>query len=254
MTAFMTLVERAVRPVAAGPRRKLRMREELLAHLEGVYADELARGADSAAAAAEAVRRFGDPAALTAELQQSVSFRDRLDARLHHLFGWHPGRSTASYAVRTAGLMAALVVAWFALALVATQLRRPADPTVPSASQLVWLFGSLLAFAPPAVFVLTALAVRVRASLFGAFGAARSWRRVVALAVVSGLVVPAAGAGFYLAGVPDAAEILFALTPLSVGGAVVGYLLVPMLIIWLALKSGPTAIRQAEWAALDIGG
>ncbi len=253
MTAFMILVERTVRPVFAGPRRKLRMREELLAHLEGVYADELARGGDRTAAEAEAVRRFGDPAALAAELQQSVSSRDRFDAHLHRLFGWHPGRSTTGYAARLAGLVAGMIFLWFVLTLVATGLRREADPTVPTAAQLVQLFGALLAFAPPALFALVAVAVRVRASLFGAFDAPRSWRRVVLLAALSGVVVPAAGVGFYLAGVPEAGEILFALTPLSVVGTVVGYLLVPLLLVWVAWKSGPTAIRQAEWAALDVG-
>ena len=62
MNEFMVLVERAVRPVLAGPARKLRMREELLAHLTGIYEEELARAGDEAAARAEAVRRFGDPA------------------------------------------------------------------------------------------------------------------------------------------------------------------------------------------------
>ena len=33
MNEFMVVVERAVRPVQAGPKKKLRMREELLAHL-----------------------------------------------------------------------------------------------------------------------------------------------------------------------------------------------------------------------------
>lgn len=249
MTAFMILVERAVRPVFAGPRRKLRMREELLSHLEGVYAEELARGGDPTAAEAEAVRRFGDPTALAAELQQSVSFRDRFDAHVHRLFGWHPGGTTVGYAARLAALVAGLVVVWFVLALAATSLRRDADPTVPTAAQLVWLFGALLAFAPPALFALTALAVRVRASLFGEFGAARSWKRAVGLAALSVVVVPAAGVGFYLAGVPDASDVLPALTPPSAVAA----LLAPLLLVWVAWKTGPTAIRQTEWAALDLG-
>ena len=36
------LVERAVRPVQAGPTKKLRMREELLAHLTAIHEEELA--------------------------------------------------------------------------------------------------------------------------------------------------------------------------------------------------------------------
>jgi hypothetical protein len=40
----MQLIERAVRSVRTTPRQKRKMREELLAHLEGIYADELTRG------------------------------------------------------------------------------------------------------------------------------------------------------------------------------------------------------------------
>ena len=37
MNELMVHVERAVRPVRAGPARKLKMRQELLAHLSGIY-------------------------------------------------------------------------------------------------------------------------------------------------------------------------------------------------------------------------
>ena len=75
MNELMVHVERAVRPVRARPARKLKMRQELLAHLAGIYDEELARRGDPAAARAEALRRFGDPAALTRELQDSVPAR-----------------------------------------------------------------------------------------------------------------------------------------------------------------------------------
>src|SRR4051812_22730723 len=157
MSKFMVLVERAVRPVVAGPKRKMRMREELLAHLDGVYQEELARLGDETAARAEAVRRFGDPTALTGDLQRSVSFRERFDGRLHRVFGWRPGEPVALFAGRLAGLVAALIAVWLGLALVATAVRRPHDGSVPSTEQLLRLFGALLVFAPAAVFLLTVL-------------------------------------------------------------------------------------------------
>src|SRR6185312_9918372 len=65
------------------PKKLLRMREELLAHLTAIYEEELARLEDETAARAEAIQRFGDPETLTLELQQSVEWRDRMDARLN---------------------------------------------------------------------------------------------------------------------------------------------------------------------------
>ena len=44
--ALMKQVERAVRPIPAGRKRKLQMHEELLAHLTAIYQEELQRNAD----------------------------------------------------------------------------------------------------------------------------------------------------------------------------------------------------------------
>jgi hypothetical protein len=78
MNEFMVLVERAVRPVRAEPRRKMRMRQELLAHLTASYEEELARRGDEAAAREAAAQRFGDPAAIARELQATVPAWERL--------------------------------------------------------------------------------------------------------------------------------------------------------------------------------
>jgi hypothetical protein len=77
MTDLMTHVERIVRPIRADW-SKLRFRRELLAHLQASYDEERARGLDEASAVAAAKRRLGDPAALTAQLQASVSRFERL--------------------------------------------------------------------------------------------------------------------------------------------------------------------------------
>jgi hypothetical protein len=74
---LMIHVERIVRPVRADA-SKLRMRRELLAHLQAAYEEERARGLDEPAALAEAKRRLGDPAEITRQLQASVSRLERL--------------------------------------------------------------------------------------------------------------------------------------------------------------------------------
>src|SRR5271166_3205552 len=65
-------VERVVRPIRACPRRKNQMREELLAHIEGLLADEKARRGDDVDAVRRARARFGEPGQLTTELQATV--------------------------------------------------------------------------------------------------------------------------------------------------------------------------------------
>ena len=70
------IVERAVRPVLASSGRKQKMREELLAHVSGVFEEESARLGDDAAALERTAQRFGDPAQVTGDLQISVSARD----------------------------------------------------------------------------------------------------------------------------------------------------------------------------------
>ena len=58
---LMKQVERAVRPVPAGRKRKLQMREELLAHLSAIYQEELPRQpSESAALSARSSKRVSD--------------------------------------------------------------------------------------------------------------------------------------------------------------------------------------------------
>jgi hypothetical protein len=77
MKALRIQVERVVRPIRARYERKDRMREELLAHLTRLYEDELSRTGDPQSATAGAICRFGDPRALSRELQASVPWLER---------------------------------------------------------------------------------------------------------------------------------------------------------------------------------
>lgn len=75
---LMQHVESIVRPLRATQRRKLRMRRELLAHLQSALAEESPHHPTESAALDAAKSRLGTPADLTAQLQRSVPFLERL--------------------------------------------------------------------------------------------------------------------------------------------------------------------------------
>jgi hypothetical protein len=107
-TALRKHVERAVRPVHALEQRKLRMREELLAHLAAIYVEEQSRLGDETAALAASRERFGDPAELTAELNRSVGAGQRFawtvecwERRLDKFFGKQKNESLRRFAARS---------------------------------------------------------------------------------------------------------------------------------------------------------
>ncbi|MDB5307834.1 MAG: Clp amino terminal protein [Gemmataceae bacterium] len=254
MTEFMVLVERAVRPVRSGPRRKMRMREELLAHLTGIYEQELARLGDEPAARAEAARRFGDPAGLTADLQAAVTVRDRIDHRLDRWFGWHPPESAARYTFRLAGLVGLILLALFLFALVVGSAKRPTDPSAPSSATLLRLWAAILLSGTAVVVTVGVLYFKIRASLFGAFGATRSQLRALRYAAVLLLAIPALSLGSYLVllvDAPEAAE--FLRQRVSIVGTCIGAILIPVFAVVYARSAGQGEIRHAEWSCLDIG-
>ena len=75
---LMTYVEKIVRPVRANQLRKLKMRRELLSHLESAFEEERGHIADDVTALDAAQRRLGTPGNLTVEFQKSVPFIERL--------------------------------------------------------------------------------------------------------------------------------------------------------------------------------
>jgi hypothetical protein len=62
LTQLKIIVERAVRPVRASTSRKRKMREELLAHVVGVFEEESANLGDERTALEQTALRFGNPA------------------------------------------------------------------------------------------------------------------------------------------------------------------------------------------------
>ena len=115
LTGLKILVERVVRPVRASTPRKGKMREELLAHVVGVFEEEAARLGDERAALEQTALRFGSPAEVTGQLQESVPARDAV----RRYWEGRPGEPALRTAIRIAWVSGtfALVLAVFFLAV-----------------------------------------------------------------------------------------------------------------------------------------
>ena len=92
-TQLKVVVERAVRPVRATMARKRQMREELLSHLVATFEEELEKAGDEQAALGRAERRFGDPKALSEQLQDTVSWWNQFEAYSDKQYYLRPGES-----------------------------------------------------------------------------------------------------------------------------------------------------------------
>jgi hypothetical protein len=81
MKELMLHVEKIVRPLRMSGRHKLRMREELLGHLRGIYDEELERVDNHGSAADAAIARFGQAGEISNKLKASIPWYD-------FVFGW----------------------------------------------------------------------------------------------------------------------------------------------------------------------
>lgn len=242
----MTAVERIVRPVRASIVRKRKMREELLTHLTAIYEKELARRSEPAAAVREAVRRFGAPAELTAELQSTVPVRERIGYRMDRWFGWRAPETAARWMLRAAGQSF--------LAMAVTVL----VSTVVSSIAIGWSWRLFIALRtisavaivlPVDVFLLGLLYFKIRDAMFGVFGSRKSMSTVLLYAVLFALVIAMSGVGMMTISDGRPNGVTHTLLPFGVVGiaTAIGAIL-------LARRSGPTEIRDTFWACLDLSG
>jgi hypothetical protein len=121
LTHLKVIVERAVRPVRASTSRKWKIREELLAHVSGVFEEELAKLGDGQAALERTAKRFGDPAEVTGQLQGSVPASDAIV----RFWEGRPGESTLRAPLRYVCVIAAPGLVIFPAVLVVAGWDRP---------------------------------------------------------------------------------------------------------------------------------
>jgi hypothetical protein len=80
-------VERVVRPLKASRSAKGKMRAELLAHVAEVFEEEMTALGDERLALERTAQRFGDPAVLTAGLQETITLGGHMAFIVDQLIG-----------------------------------------------------------------------------------------------------------------------------------------------------------------------
>jgi hypothetical protein len=240
LTSLKILVERAVRPVQASAVRKWKMREELLAHVVGVFEEEAKLG-DEQAALARTQQRFGQAAELTGQLQASVPPSDRAERFFENLFGGS-GQSALRLAARLAAALGALsfIVPLGITILIHGRRGWLTVARVPALPFLIPLCTAFLSFCG-------ALLIQgMRQALFGPAG--RSWLRVGLVAAVAWIVIPVTSFALSLAVTFDIQrslwEIVVPLLPSNV--------LAPVALIGLVYALKSECRHDREWARLDI--
>ena len=229
LTRLKVLVERAVRPVRASEVRKRRMREELLAHLSAVFEEEAVRLEEERAALERTEQRFGSPAELSGQLQESVPQRDRLLRWAENVF-LMPGLSTFRRAYRLA-LLLTLLFGGFLLPAFFVQGRLSEWPTI-------------LAI-PVITFSCTFVVSGMRQALYGPAG--RSWAKAALVAGASCFIVPVVTFGLVLTYSGDAGSSLLTVLPLLPVSA-----LTPVAAVLAAHLSALECRYHDDWASLPI--
>lgn len=240
----LKFVERIVRPVRVGYLRKRKMREELLSHLTAIFDDELTRSTDSGGAWQSALLRFGEPAELARELEESLPLREHVNFWIESWIGWRPPepatRWMARAALQTAALLAVLNVVAATCFLFAWGWSSP-----------MWMairaIGAMSLLIPLTQFALGSLHFQVRDAMFGAFGARRSTARAVLLAALMGITSCLACLAFVPIGNNGTTNLVDAVVL-----AVVPGLCVTIFVLLFVRANGPQEIRDTLWATLEL--
>jgi hypothetical protein len=240
LTQLKILVERAVRPVQASAARKRKMREELLAHVVGVFEEE-ARLGDEQAALARTQERFGQAAELTVQLQASVPPSDRFEQSAENFFGGS-GQSPVRLAARFAVAFGVLASVLLGIMILICALRGQGGEWLTVAripSLLAPLWTAFITFCG------TLLSHEMWQALFGPAG--RSWLRVGLVAVAAWLLVPVSSFLLCLAVMADLQMSLWEVVPLLPYGVMAP---VALVVVMCLVRSEFRDDR--EWARLDI--
>jgi hypothetical protein len=251
MKELMTYVEGIVRPVRAFAPRKLRMRRELLGHLQDALLDEEQQHPEDGSTALDrARRRLGEPKELTEQLQQTVPVGERLlmtnlplpkkleqaeQGAARRLYG-KCGPMTFGHQAALAFLAACCVAPWYAPKSVRDSIQHTGTP-----AHLTLFFIGLMA----SLWVMLLVSSRmVRAA---AEPTPRLWRpRVLKLAAT--LFALQIAYLFFVAAA--AADRLPTVRDLVIGVVVI----VPVLLSAILLARKVAHLRQQydEWMTLDV--
>jgi hypothetical protein len=252
MNVLKVRVERSVRPVRASLSRKMRMREELLAHLTEIYEDELQNRSDEQAAVEAAFDRFGDPGELTAELQASVSWIERGEWISDELVRRRTGETELRHALRMSGyycgFVSVLLLGVLAVPYIGSLLTENLTPlSQQNRGFLLRVAASLIVLMPVNAFVFSLLGHGLRAEMMTDRLRVRSWWRIAVLCVLG---CSAAG----LSGWAFVANLLRATGPhwelmprwLILAG------LVPFAMVFIARMAALEKQQSDPWAQLEI--
>jgi hypothetical protein len=240
LTQLKILVERAVRPVQASAVRKRKMREELLAHVVGVFEEEVRLG-DEQAALPRTQDRFGQAAELTGQLQASVPPSDSFERSAENFFGGS-GESVLRLAVRFAAAFGALVSVLPGIMILISVLRGQGSEWLTVArlpSLLAPLWTAFISFCG------TLLIYGMWQALFGPAG--RSWLRAGLVAAAAWLLVPVSSFALCLALMADIQKSLWEVVPLLRYGVVA-----PVALVAVTYLVRSEFRDDREWARLEI--
>ncbi len=241
---LMKIVERSVRPVRSSTPRKRKMREELLAHLSTIYEEELTRSGQASLALREAARRFGTPAELAREFQDTLPIHERISHFVERFVAYRAPETAARYSLRLAWHTFAMLAAVLAIVTSCVALRYGRTEDVKTLTRVL---GAIVVLTPPAQFVIGLAYIKLRDAMWGAFGSRKSPGRVVAFTVLI-----AAVAQLYLMSV--AAIIRMDLSVALDAARFAGIVAVTSAVLFavLAYIGGPSEIRDTQWALLEI--
>ena len=237
LTQLKIFIERAVRPVRASISRKRKMREELLAHVVGVFEEEAARPGDEQAALERTALRFGDTAEVTSRLQESVPAGDRI-ARF---FEGRPGEAALWVPIR----IACWASAWELVGVCAVLFLADWVTVLPREAMIT--FGYVFLAPPVYFFGVAFLTDWIEKGVYDPAGVSRL--RVALSAADSLLFMLVFGAGTVWSAWPAGSDHL-GLGALSYGGWMVAYSVV---LAWsLAHWNAPRRRYHEEWRRLPI--
>jgi hypothetical protein len=241
LTQLKIIVERAFRPIRASTTRKRKMREELLAHVGGVFEEESAKLGDEQAALARTQERFGQAVELTGQLQASVPPSDRFERSAEIFFGGS-GQSPLRLAARFAAEFGVLVSVLLGIMILICVLRGQGDEWLTVArvpSLLAPLWTTFITFCA------TLLIHGMWQALYGPAG--RSWLRASLVAVAAWLLVPVSYFALCLVLMADIQKSLWEVVPLLPYGVVA-----PVALVAVTYLVRSEFRDDREWACLDI--